>query len=66
MKQNRTIELFKKAGWIGTTAFLAALFFVLGGTISLLDGDFSVALQAFIVVALLVAVGLFLLSRQKA
>ena len=56
--------LVNRAGWWGVTSLLAGLFFLLGGGISLLNGDFSVALQAFVIMALLFGAAYFLATRK--
>lgn len=56
--------LVNRAGWWGVTSLLAGLFFLLGGGISLLNGDFSVAVQAFVITALLFGTAYFLATRR--
>lgn len=63
-QENRIVWFIRRAGWWGTTTFLAGMFFLLGGSISLLDGDFSVALQAIVITAVLFAISFYLVMRR--
>jgi len=62
---NRVKTFVRRAGWWGTVPAVASLFFLLGGTISLFGGDFSVAVQSFLVSGLLAAAGVFIASRRS-
>lgn len=56
---------FHRAGWWGTAMMAGAAFFLLGGLVSLLNGDNSVALQGLIVCVLLVAGTLYIVAKKK-
>lgn len=56
---------FHRAGWWGTGMLAGALFFLIGGLVSLLNGDNSVALQGLVVCALLVGGCLYIVGKKR-
>ena len=54
-----------RAGWLGMALLAGALFFLIGGVISLLNGDLSVAIQGLIVSGLLIVGGLYVAVRRR-
>ena len=61
----RLTNFFRRAGWWGTGIFAIALFFAVGGLISLLDGDFRIVLQSLFVAGLLGLITYYLVYRAK-
>ena len=61
----RFIDLIRRAGWWGTGIFAGACFFLVGGLVSLLDGDFRIALQSLLVTCLLGGITYYLIHRSK-
>lgn len=57
--------MLRQAGWWGYVMLIVAIFFIIGGVLSFLEGDIGVALQA-IIVACLLAAGIILLARRRA
>lgn len=55
----------RRSGWWGTSMALASIFFLVGGLISLLNGDWSVAGQALLVAALLVGGAFAIAARRR-
>lgn len=64
MKESRFFALVSRFGWIGTPLLVGALFFLLGGLVSLLDGDMRPALQSLIVTIILLAGALWVYVRS--
>ncbi|MCE2504430.1 MAG: hypothetical protein J4G05_10290 [Chlorobi bacterium] len=61
----RFLDLIRRAGWWGTGIFVGTFFFLTGGLISLLDGDFRIALQSLFVAALLGCITFYLVQRKR-
>ncbi len=56
-------RIVRRLGWIGMSCLIALLYFVLGTVISLLGGDFDVALGSLVITLLLLAVILWVSRR---